>query len=95
MSSKKPTVIFPEYFDVRLKRSEGRKVPASEAVKSPNIDELSIILSKLDCDFTISKGRYPGNWSNSKGCLKVKAQFSKTQLLHKLGAGLKELRKTN
>ena len=95
MSSKKPTVIYPEYFDIRLKRSEGRKVPESEAVKSPNIDELSSILSKLDCDFTISKSRYPGNWSSSKGCLKVEIQFSKTQLLHKLGAGLKELRKTN
>ena len=95
MPSKKPTVIYPEYFDIRLKRSEGRKVPASEAVKSPNIEELSSILSKLDYDFTICKGRYPGNWSSSKGCLKVEAQLSKTQLLHKLGAGLKELRKTN
>ena len=95
MSSKKPIVIYPEYFDVRLKRSEGRKVPVSEAVKSPNIDELSIILSKLDCDFEINESRYPGNWASSKGCLKVNAQFSKTQLLHKLGVGLKELRKTN
>ena len=95
MSSKKPTVIYPEYFDIRLKRSEGRKVPASEAVKSPNIDELSSILSKLGCDFTIGESRYPGNWSSSKGGLKVEVQFSKTQLLHKLGAGLKELRKTN
>ena len=95
MSSKKPTVIYPEYFDLRLKRSGGRKVPASEAVKSPNIDELSIILSKLGCDFSISESRHPSNWASSKGCLKVNAQFSKTQLLHKLGAGLKELRKTN
>ena len=95
MTSKKPIVIFPEYFDARLKRSEGRKVPVSEAVKSPNIEELSIILTKLAYDFTISKGRYPGNWSNSHGCLKAEAQLSKTQLLHKLGAELKELRKTN
>ena len=95
MSSKKPTVIYPEYFDVRLKRSEGRKVPTSEAVKSPKIEELSSILSKLNYEFTISKGRYPGNWSTSNGCLKVDGQLIKTQLLHKLGAGLKELRKTN
>lgn len=95
MSSKKPKVIYPEYFDLRLKRSEGRKVPASEAVKSPNIDELSSILSKLGCDFSISESRHPGNWASSKGCLRVMTQFSKTQLLHKLGSGLKELRKTN
>ena len=95
MSSKKPIVIYPEYFDIRLTRPEGRKVPGSEAVKSPNIDELSRILSKLGCDFAIGESRYPGNWASSKGCLKVKVQISKTQLLHKLGAGLKELRKTN
>ena len=40
MSSKKPVVIYPEYFDHRLKRSEGRKVPLSEAVKSPKVEEL-------------------------------------------------------
>ena len=48
MSSKKPLVIYPEYFDHNLKRSEGRKVPLSEAVRSPKIDELSSILSKID-----------------------------------------------
>ena len=47
MSSKKPVAIYPEYFDHRLKRSEGRKVPLSEAVKSPNVEELSSILSNL------------------------------------------------
>ena len=95
MSSKKPTVIYPEYFDIKLKRSEGRKVPASEAVKSPSIDELSIILSNLGCDFQLSKGCHPGNWSNAGGSLKVNVDYSKTQLIHKLGSSLKELRHTN
>ena len=54
MSSKKPVVIYPEYFDQSLKRSEGRKVPLSEAVKSPKVEELSSILSTLGCDFQIS-----------------------------------------
>ena len=53
MSSKKPVVIYPEYFDYRLKRSEGRKVPLSEAVKSPKVEELSSILSNLGCDFQL------------------------------------------
>ena len=39
MSSKKPVVIYPEYFDHRLKRSEGRKVPLSKAVKSPKVEK--------------------------------------------------------
>ena len=95
MSSKKPLVIYPEYFDHRLKRSEGRKVPLSEAVKSPKVEELSSILSNLDCDFQLSKGCHPGNWSKTGGSLKVSVDFSKTQLIHKLGSSLKELRQTN
>ena len=95
MSSKKPVVIYPEYFDHRLKRSEGRKVPLSEAVKSPNIEELSSILSNLGCDFQISKSSHPSNWSKTEGSLKVNADFSKTQLIHKVGSNLKKLRQTN
>ena len=94
MSSKKPVVIYPEYFDYRLKRSEGRKVPLSEAVKSPKLEELSIILSDLDCDFQISKNNYPSNWSEMGGSLKVNVDYSKTQLIHKLGSSLKKLRQT-
>ena len=51
MSSDRPIVIYPEYFDYNLKRSEGRKVPLSEAVRSPKLDELSKLLSKIDCNF--------------------------------------------
>ena len=94
MSSRKPVVIYPEYFDYRLKRSEGRKVPLFEAVKSPKIEELSVILSNLGCDFQISKASHPGNWFKTEGSLKVNAVFSKTQLIHKLGSSLKKLRQT-
>ena len=95
MSSKKPLVIYPEYFDHRLKRSQGRKVPLSEAVKSPKVEELSNILSELKCDYQISNHSYSGNWSNTEGSLKVNTDYTKTQLIHKLGSGLKDLRKTN
>ena len=95
MSTKKPVVIYPEYFDYRLKCSEGRRAPLSEAVKSPKIEELSSILSTLGCDFQISKASHPGNWSKAEGSLKVNADFSKTQLIHKLGSSLKKLRQTN
>ena len=55
----------------------------------------SSILSTLGCDFQISKASHPGNWSKREGSLKVNADFSKTQLIHKLGSGLKKLRQTN
>ena len=95
MLSDKPIVIYPEYFDYNLKRSEGRKVPLSEAVRSPKIDELSSLLSKIGCNFQTSKSNHSGNWSNLSGSLKVNTDLSKTQLIHKLGSSLKELRQTN
>jgi len=95
MSSKKPIVIYPEYFDYSLTRADGRKVPLSEAVRSPKVEELSELLSKMGCNFKISESNHSGNWSNMGGSLKVNADFSKTQLIHKLGSSLKELRQTN
>ena len=95
MSSKKPFTIYPEYFDHRLKRSEGRKVPLSVAVKSPKVEELSAIMSDLGYDFQISNACHPSNWSKAEGSLKVNVEFSKTQLIHKLGSSLKKLRRTN
>jgi len=95
MSSKKPIVIYPEYFDHNLKRSEGRKVPLSEAVRSPKIAELSNLLSKIGCSFQASQSNHSGNWSNLSGSLKVNTDLSKTQLIHTLGSSLKELRRTN
>ena len=95
MSSKKPIVIYPEYFDYSLARSDGRKVPLSEAVRSPNVEELSELLSKMGCIFKISESHHSGNWSKMGGSLKVNADFSKTQLIHKLGSSLKKLRQTN
>ena len=95
MSSKNPVVIYPEYFDYRLKRSQGRKVPLSEAVKSPKLEELSGILSNLGCDFQTSKACHPGNWFKLGGSFKVNVDYSKTQLVHKVGSSLKKIRQTN
>ena len=52
-------------------------------------------MSKLECDHQMSNQHHPGNWSNTEGSLKVNSDYSKTQLIHKLGSGLKDLRNTN
>ena len=95
MSSRKPLVIYPEYFDLNFKRSEGRKLSLTQSVRSPKIEELSLILEKIGCDFSHSKKTFSGNWSSSLGSLKVNTDLNKTHLLHKLGEGLKQLRKTD
>jgi len=95
MSSRKPIVIYPEYFDLNFKRTGGRKLPLTQSVRSPRIEELSSILEKIGCDFSHSKKTFSGNWTNNLGSLKVNTDLGKTELLHKLGEGLKKLRKTD
>ena len=93
--SDKPLVIYPEYFDFNLKRSEGRKVPANISVKRPNIDELYSITKDIGNDVKKSSKSHPSNWSSELGSINLFYEGKKMELLHKIGKELKNLRKTD
>ena len=44
MKERRPIVIYPEYFDSNLKRSQGRKAPLSQSVKKTTINEILTVL---------------------------------------------------
>ncbi len=88
-------MIYPEYFDFNLGRSQGRKVPLNQSVKKPAIDEILIIVKPLANNTENSSKSHPGNWSSNSGSIIVDYEGSKTSLLHKIGTGLKKLRKTD
>ena len=90
--SDKPLVIYPEYFDFNLKRSEGRKVPANISVKRPNIDELYSITKDIGNDVKKSSKSHPSNWSAEQGSINLFYEGKKMELLHKIGKELKNLR---
>ena len=93
--SDKPLVIYPEYFDFNLKRSEGRKVPLNQSVKKPDIDEIFTVLKTITSNPNRSPKSHSGNWSSDSGSVTVHYEGSKTSLLHKVGTGLKKLRRTD
>jgi len=95
MSESRPLVIYPEYFDFNLKRSQGRKAPLNQSVKKPTIDELFTVSKPLVTSVERSGKSYSGNWISNSGSLKVNYEGSKTSLLHSIGQGLKNLRKTD
>jgi signal recognition particle subunit SEC65 len=95
MSEKRPLVIYSEYFDFNLKRSQGRKVPLNQCVKKPTIDEIFLIIKKLSPSVKKSTKLYPSNCQSSTGCLLIDYSGTKVSLLHEVGKGLKTLRKTN
>ena len=93
--SDKPLVIYPEYFDFNLKRSEGRKVPVNISVKKPNIDELYSITKDIGTEVKKSSKSHPSNWSSELGSINLFYEGKKMELLHKIGKELKNLRKTD
>ncbi len=93
--SDKPLVIYPEYFDFNLKRSEGRKVPVNISVKRPHVDELYSITKDIGSDVKKSSKSHPSNWSAELGSINLFYDGKKTELLHKIGKELKNLRKTD
>ena len=86
--SDKPLVIYPEYFDFNLKRSEGRKVPVNISVKRPHVDDIGTDVKK-------SSKSHPSNWSAEQGSINLFYEGKKMELLHKIGKELKNLRKTD
>ena len=93
--SDKPLVIYPEYFDFNLKRSEGRKVPVNISVKRPHVDELYSITKDIGSDVKKSSKSHPSNCSAEKGSINLFYEGKKMELLHKIGKELKNLRKTD
>ena len=95
MSESRPKIVYPEYFDSNLKRSQGRKVPLNQSVKNPTVDEIYSIITDSSISCSKSQKSYSGTWSLSKGSLEVNYEKSKVSLLHQIGKGLKSLRKTD
>ena len=93
--SDKPIVLYPEYFDFNLKRSEGRKVPINISVKKPSMDELYSITKDIGTHVNKSSKSYPGNWHAESGSINLFYAGKKTELLHKIGKEFKNLRKTD
>jgi len=95
MSSEKPLVLYPEYFDFNLKRSEGRKVPINISVKRPSVDELFLITKEIGTKVEKKAKSHPGNWHSELGSVHLFYDGKKTELLHRTGKELKNLRKTD
>ena len=91
----KSIVIYPEYFDFSLKRSEGRKVPVNISVKRPNIDELYSITKDIGTKVKKSPKSHSSNWVAELGSITLFYEGKKMELLHRIGEELKNLRKTD
>ncbi len=88
----KATVLWPAYFDLRVSRAEGRRVPKRDAVEAPTahmVYEAAKSL-RLDCILELEKS-YPRFWYRARGRVLVEPKMKKTELVSKVASKLKTM----
>ena len=82
-------IIWPEYFDSTITRSNGRRMPASLCVPTPNAEELFSIAKKLGLSPVLEMGKaFPSKWMEGKGRIKVPKKYDKTRMMRMIGEAL-------
>jgi signal recognition particle subunit SRP19 len=89
MRKQDKTIIWPIYFDSSRTRKKGRRVSKNMAVKSPKINEIANVASKLGFQYEIiPEVSYPKKpWINT-GLLLIEKKFTKEQLIKKIAMKL-------
>jgi len=65
-------VIYPEYFDKKLSRSQGRKVSLDIAAEEPSLKKLIFACKKLKIDYEEEEDKsYPTRWWEQNGRLLI------------------------
>ncbi len=82
----KRVILYPAYFDSRLSRSQGRRVPRELAVKAPSAEEVARAAREAGYDAFVEDGvRYPRVWWLSEGRVVVeKKGKSKTKIIREI-----------
>ncbi|MHA1606020.1 MAG: signal recognition particle subunit SRP19/SEC65 family protein [Candidatus Freyarchaeota archaeon] len=94
MRSRNVFIIYPEYFDAKLSRREGRRVPLSLAVSNPRVEELALVAHRLGWKINVEPdAAYPRCWWNRRGRILVeKDNMKKTKAIVTLARILKKAR---
>ncbi len=95
MRKKDKIILYPEYFDSRLTRGKGRRVPLNISVPAPNLEELALISKRLGYDFEIApESAHPSNWWNKRGRVLInKDDLNKNEVIKTIARILSKARK--
>ena len=94
MRTRKPFIIFwPQYFDAKRSRSQGRKVPKNFAIEKINPNDIATAAKKLGYKAQIeSSYKYPKSWWDPPGRVVINTKGKKKAKV--LLEVAKEIRKT-
>ncbi len=84
-------ILWLAYFDAKLSRQEGRRIPKDLAISSPSLAELVAAASSLSLDFEVdAEATHPR--SGLKGRILVEKRAPKSRLLKEVGSALARAR---
>ncbi len=89
-------VIYPEYFDKKLSRNQGRKIPKNKAVEDCSLSKIAYACKYLELDFIIEKDKkYSKNWWSSEGRIIINPENvrNKTELIRRIANVARKLKK--
>lgn len=85
-------VIWLDYFNSELKRSEGRRVPLNSATRAPTLEELGEACRRLNIQPTPKAARFPSTPSRESGYVSVAKTKPKHALVMKVAKELSVVR---
>lgn len=86
-------ILWPQYFDSNLSRSEGRRMPRSLSIPAPNSGDLFHIAKKLGLSPVLEDDKaFPSRWMEGKGRIRIAKKFDKTTTMRKVAEGLQRKR---
>lgn len=88
----KAVILWPSYFDSRVGRDSGRRVPRKDAIEAPTANMLfeAVKTLGLDCVLELEKS-YPRYWHRKEGRVLVEPKLKKRELLKQVAAKLKTM----
>ena len=85
-------IIWLDYFNSTLSRSEGRRVPLDKAVKAPTLDELCQAASLLGYTPKPFQARHPKRSHIQSGYIAIEKRANKTKVIYELAEALRRVR---
>ncbi len=95
MRSRKPFLIFwPQYFEARKTRSEGRRLPKNQAIDKVSCKEIAKAANRIGHGAQIeSVLKYPRSWWEDSGRVVVNAKGKKkSQLMKEIANEIRKMR---
>lgn len=94
MRSRKPIILFwPQYFDLKKTRAQGRRVPKKFAIEKVSTKDLMMAASKLGYSAQLeSNYRYPRSWWGEPGRVAIDTKGKKkSKVLLEIAKEIKNL----